>query len=223
MKLSPDTINVLKNFASINPNIVVKPGSVLATISEAKNIYASCTVPEKFETQFGIYDLNEFLSALSLVEDPDLSFGESSVIFKSGKTSVQYYYADQSVLTAPSKPITMPKADVKLTLSEESIGKIKKASSVLGHSTLVISGEDGVIDLSIVDQKNTTGNKYTLRLDDDNACKNKFSFVIVIGNLKMLNGTYEVYLSSKLISHFKSLTSPAEYFIAIEKNSTFEK
>ena len=221
MKLSEDTINLLKNFSAINPNMVFKPGNTISTISEAKNIFASAQIAEQIEKEFGIYELNEFLAAISLIEDPEVNLTEDSVIIKNSESSIKYFYSSPSVLTAPTKAVTMPKADVVLNLTADVINKIKKASAVFGHSTLAIEGKNGKVSITILDQKNPTANKYTITLNESNACEEVFSFVMVIGNLKMLPGDYTVSISSKLISHFKNTNLPVEYWIALEKTSTF--
>lgn len=227
MKLSTQTLALLKNFAAIQPNIIVKPGNVIQTISEAKNILASATLEESFTTQFGIYDLNEFLSALSLVDNAELEFDDSSVHIKSGRTSVQYYYADASVLTSPTQKITLPSPDVVITLSEDALSKAKRASSVLGHATLLISGADGVISITVADQKNSTANKYSVIIDENNECKNDFKLAFAIGNLKIVSGDYTVSIAGnskgRFISSFKHLSLPVEYWIALDETSTFSK
>ena len=221
MKLSENTINLLKNFAGINPNMVFKPGSSIATIAEAKNIMASATITESFPQEFGIYDLNEFLSTLALVENPDLSFSEDSITIKDGKTSIRYFYASMDLLTAPSKQVTMPNPEVSFILSEDVLNKVKRASSVLGHANIEIKGENGKIIVNLTDAKNASANKYSIVVDENNACKEVLSFILVIGNLKMVSGDYTVEISSKLISHLKHTTLPVEYWIALEKTSTF--
>lgn len=221
MKLSETTIDILKNFSAINPNMVFKEGNAVATIAEAKNIMASATIEERITREFGIYDLNEFLSTISLISDPTLDLGKDSITVRDDSSSIEYFYSSPEVLTAPTKNVTMPKADVKVTLTADQINKIKKAASVLGHPTLQFSGKNGVVTAQIVDLKNKTANKYSVVIDEKNACKEVFSFVIVIGNLKMLPGDYTVSMSSKLISHFKNNSTPVEYWIALEKDSTF--
>jgi hypothetical protein len=221
MKLSETTIDILKNFSAINPNMVFKEGNTVATIAEAKNIMASATIEERITREFGIYDLNEFLSTISLISDPTLDLGKDSITVRDDSSSIEYFYSSPEVLTAPTKNVSMPKAEVKVTLTADQINKIKKAASVLGHPTLQFSGKNGVVTAQIIDLKNKTANKYSVVIDEKNACKEVFSFVIVIGNLKMLPGDYTVSMSSKLISHFKNNSIPVEYWIALEKDSTF--
>ncbi len=221
MKLSETTIDLLKNFAAINPNMVFKPGQTISTIAEAKNILATAKITETIDQQFAIYDLTEFLSALALVDEPTLEFEEKSLVIKEGATSIRYAFAEPELLTAPTKEVKFPGADVKLTLTDSTLSKIKKAASVFGHATLSIKGDGGKVTLSVFDEKNSAANVYSIVIDENNECKEPFSFVIVIGNLKMLPGDYTVEISSRLISKFQNNSIDVSYYIALEKTSTF--
>lgn len=221
MKLSENTLTLLKNFAAINPNLLFKQGSTIDTISEAKNILASATIAENIAEPFGIYDLNEFLAALSLVPDPELVMGEKSLTITSGQTSIEYVYASPEALLTATKQIKMPAADVSLSITADHLTAVKKAASVFGHANLAITGNKGKVTLTILDPKNSSANKYSIVVDENNACTEKFCFVFAIGNLKMLPGDYSVDLSSKLISRFTNTASSVVYYIALEKNSTF--
>ena len=141
MELSEATIQLLKNFASINSNIVIKQGNVLKTISEAKNVLASAVMLEDMPKDFGIYDLNQFLNVLGLVDVPRLKFEDNFVTIgdSTGRTTIQYFYSDMDMLTSPSKDITMPSVDVKFVLDNETLNKIKRAASALDHTALAIS------------------------------------------------------------------------------------
>ncbi len=224
MKLSNDTLNVLKNFASINPNLVFKPGQKLKTISEAKTILASADIVEDFPVEFGVYDLNEFLSVYNLIEDPELEFEDKSVLIKNSSVNnqkVRYFYSSPEILTTPQKDIQMPEPEVGVNLSDDVLNQIRKAAAVLGHTELSIQGEGGVVTASVFDSKDATSNSFTMELDKDNACKNEFNFVVSIPNLKLLPGDYFVSISSKLISNWTNSNYPVEYFVALEKSSTY--
>ena len=140
MELSENTIQVLKNFASINPNIVIKQGNTLKTISEAKNVLASAAILEDIPQDFGIYDLNQFLNVLGLVDSPRLDFQKDYVVIgdSTGRTEIKYFYSDIDMLTSPSKDITMPSVEISFLLDNETINKIKRASSVLELSLIHI-------------------------------------------------------------------------------------
>ena len=221
MNLSNDTLNVLKNFASINPNIVFQPGQQLKTISESKTIMARADIVEDMPKEFGIYDLNEFLSVFNLIENPALEFEDKSVLISTPEQKVRYYFSETDILTSPQKDIQMPNAELGVSLSEDVLNQIRKAAAVLGHTELSLKGENGLVTASVVDTKDSTSNSYTIELDKDNSCKNDFEFIVSIPNLKLLPGDYFVSISSKLISNWTNSNYPIEYFIALEKNSTF--
>ena len=220
-KLSTQTLDILKNFASINSNLIVKSGEALSTISEAKNIMAIAEISETFQSTFGIYDLNEFISMFSLMNDPDLDFTADSVVFKSGRTKASYRFADQSILTTPKSKINMPAADLVVHIGSDLLAQIRKAAGVLGHTIVSISGDAGAITLSVVDPKNSTANSFSVVLDDANDNKNNFDLQFLIANLKVIPGDYEVKISSKLISHWTNTSSPINYYIALEKTSSY--
>ena len=224
MIISDETLNVLKNFASINPNLVFKPGQKLKTISEAKTILSSADIVEDFPVEFGVYDLNEFLAVYNLIESPELEFEDKSVLIKNSagcRQQVRYYYSQPEILTTPQKDIQMPEPEVGVNMSEDVLSQIRKAAAVLGHTEMSIKGEDGVVTASVIDGKDSTSNSFLIELDRDNSCKNDFNFVVSIPNLKLLPGDYFVSISSKLISNWTNANYPVEYFIALEKSSTY--
>lgn len=221
IKLSSQTLDILKNFSSINSNLVVNAGEPLSTISEAKNIMAIASVSESFQSDFGIYDLGEFISMFGLLQDPELDFKEDAVVFSSGRSKANYRFADRSILTSPKNKINMPSSDLSVSISGETLNQIRKAASVLGHSTVSVHGEGGKVTLSLVDPKNSTANTFSVVLDENNPQQGSFDLQFVIANLKVLSGDYVVDISSKFISHWKHESLPVQYYIALEKTSTF--
>ena len=161
MKLSKETVNLFKNFASINTNLLIKPGNEVSTISGQKNVVSDTTVTENFPKDFGIYDLNEFLGALSLFEDPDLDFQDKYVVIKEGGSSIKFFAADPSVLTVPKNKINFPDADIEFTLTATMLNMISRTSSVLKVEDLQVVGDGSSINLQVGDKKNATGNTYS--------------------------------------------------------------
>jgi hypothetical protein len=226
MNLSADTLAILKNFAGINSNIVLKPGSVIKTMAEAKNVLAKATVAETFPDQdVGIYDLNEFLSVTGMFTAPEFRFSDdmNSVAIVEGKRSVKYFFSDTSILTFPTKDIVMPKPEVTFTLSQDEMNALRKAASALGVTDVVIFGEEGSDQafVKVSDVKDATSNSFKIELEGVTRRADPFSFVFNIGNFKLISGDYVVSVSSKLISHFKHQSMDLEYWIALEKNSTY--
>ena len=218
MKLSNETINVLKNFSTINQNLVIKEGSDITTMSAMKNIVAKAKVDESFTKEFAIYDLNEFLSALSLFGTPDLDFQNDFVVIteEGSSKSLKYWYSDPSVVTTPTKDITMPSNEVKFNFSSDTLAEITRAASVIGAPDMVL--ENG--KLKVTDKKNTTANDFALDLDVP-ASEVDYKFWFKVENLKLLPGSYGVEVSSKNISKFTNTNVAIEYFIALEPESSY--
>ena len=154
MKLSNETVSVLKNFSTINQNLVIKGGNKIATMSAMKNIVANAEVIEDFPQEFAIYDLNEFLSAISLFSKPELEFENDFVMIteEGTSTSLKYWYSDPSVVTTPTKDITMPECEVKFNLSSDTLSTVTKAAAVIGAPDMAL--ESG--SLKVTDKKNDT-------------------------------------------------------------------
>lgn len=223
MKLSTDTLTVLKNFSTIQPNIVFRNGNELKTIAEAKNIVAKATIPETVPQDFGIYDLNDFLSSMSLFTNPTMEFStdSKSVTLSEGKSSLNYFFSDESSLTYPQKDVAMPPIDVSFVLTADTLKALQRATSLLSVSTVAVESVGTGIVLRVKDPKNSTSNSFGTEVDGaPNGHTFKFHFDIT--NFKLVPGDYDVEISGKLISHFKHKTLPIEYWIALEKTSTYE-
>ena len=220
MKLSAETITVLKNFSSINQSILVKSGSKLRTISVMKNILAEADVKETFAKDFAIYDLNQFLNGLSLHQDPDLNFtNESYIVISEGKRKVKYFFADPEVIvTPPEKELELPSQDVCFQLEHSQLDKLIKASAVYQLPDLSAIGENGVIRLVVRDKKNDTSNEFSI---DVGETTNDFVFNFKVENIKIIPGTYDVVVSKKLLSKFSNERYNLNYYIALEPDSSF--
>ena len=217
MKLSKETIGLIKNFAGINSNLLLKSGNKLATISAQKNVMADATVTETFP-DFGIYDLNEFLGAMSLFDDPELDFDPKYVTIKQGNMSIKYFAADASVLTAPQKSITFPQAEIEFNMTAAMLNMIHRTASVLRATDLSIIGDGKTITAVVGDKKNATGNSFSEPVGETDK---SFRVNLKVENLKMLPGDYAVSISSKKISRFKG-TGDLVYYVAVEADSTFD-
>ena len=222
MQLSETTLAVLQNFATIQPNVVLREGNVVKTIAEAKNVMAVATLDQSFDTNVGIYNLDEFLAVLGLVETPELSFGDEFVTVsdEAGRSKVKYFYSDESILTSPAKDIPMPEAEVRFTLDETSLGRIRRAAGALGHEKMTITATDGGVELTVVDNSDSTSNAFSIVVPGD-FDSTDFNFVMNIGNLKLIKGDYDVEVSSRLISKFTNKSADVSYYIALEKSSTY--
>ena len=220
MKLSDNTLTVLKNFANINNSVLVKKGTNLRTISVAKNILAEARIEEEFPRDFAIYDLNQFLNGLGLHQDPELDFKEETYLnIREGKRRVKYFFADPAVIVSPpEKEISLPTQDVGFQLDSVTLEKLLKPAAVYQLPDLSAVGGAGVVKLVVRDKKNDTSNEFAIVVGETDK---EFVFNFKVENIKIIPGAYNVVVSSKLLSKFTNESLDLKYFIALEPDSTF--
>jgi len=223
MKLSKHTLNMLKNFSDINMSIEIKKGNVLRTVSVQKNILAQAELEDEFPKDFAIYELNRFLGAVSLFDDPELEFNAKSVNIGTTKHSADYVYCDPSmIVTPPENNITFPDPEVKFTLTQDSLSQVMRASNVLGTPEIAIEGgphPNDSIRIKALDVNNDSTDTFQVVLDEKSG--HTFRFVFKTENMKMIPGNYDVEISSKGISHFLLQGTELQYWIATESTSNF--
>ena len=224
MKINQSTLDILKNFSEINTNILIKPGNELSTISTMRNIFAKATIAEAFASEFGIYDLNEFLAVVSSLNKPELNLQDKfmTISAEGSKSKVKYFYSDPSVIVSPTKEVNMPEADVSFSLSEANLTQLQKMAAILKTPDLALEGtKGGDVVLKVCDKKNDTSNTFEIIVGQDATAD--YTFYFKVENMKMMEGDYDVAVSSKSISHFKNKKLPVEYWIALEPDSTITK
>ena len=221
MKISSQTLQVLKNFASINPNLLVKPGSVLSTISTNKNIFAKATVTEQFPASFAIYDMQQFLGVISIFDDPDFTFVFNSVIVSSEGRSVEYVYANQEMVVAPSdgvaEKIAVKDPEITFDLTAQGLNEVIKATAILQLDKINVVSKNGVVSVVVADPKNPSSNKFSLKVNGTSTADLAMAFAAE--NLKLIAGDYKVNISSNGVSSFKNDKLNLEYFVAADVKS----
>ena len=219
MNLSNDTISVLKNFSDINQNLLIKPGNKVQTISTMKNILAEAEVSENFESEFGIYDLPEFLRSVELFEKPELKFnGGGHVKISQASQSIKYFFADKSVIVSPSKGITMPDKHVTFTLKKDDFTKIMKGATTLNLPDIAVIGNGTNVKMVATDKKNKSSNEYSIEVGESDK---KFTAYYRTENFKQIVDDYDVAISKAKISHFVNRNKSVQYWIALEPDSEF--
>ena len=214
--LSQTTLNILKNFATINNGIIIKKGNTLRTISNAENILAAANVEESFPQTFAIYDLNQFLAGLSLFDNPSLVFDNNDfVTIKDGRSRVKYYFSDPEITlkTAPDKSVKYPGSDIQFTLSASDIAAIQKATGIYKLPDLNISSDEEIV-LSVRDNEVSTSNTYDIIVPG--TFEGTHSLDLKVENIRLLQGDYTVGVSKHHISEWKHLNLDLTYYIALE-------
>lgn len=218
MKLSNETINVLKNFANINTNILIRKGNQIKTISTNKGMFAVATVAETFPKEFGVYDLSTLISLFTLVEDYDITFGDQSMMVNKNNGSFEYYYASPNILViAPDKTIEFD-SFYKFKLTDSELNLLLKAASIVSATTITIKSDGKKVYIVAGDPKINSSNSYKLYVGDS---EEKFNCNVPTENLNILSDSYEITLSKKKMVHMKGESKRVEYFIACEPDSTF--
>jgi hypothetical protein len=219
MKLSKETTEILKNFAAINPSLIFQPGTVQKTVSPQKTVLAKANISENIGTEFAIYDLSQFISTVSMFEDPDLTFGSDSVVISNGKAKTTLRYAKSDLIQAPpAKEISLPSTDISFVIEISALQSALRAAGVLGLPELALVGKISKAYLTALDSRNETSNSFEYEVGESIV---NYRMIFKIDNLKILNREYEVRVSAKGISHFRSTADDVEYWIATEQGSKF--
>ena len=222
MQISKQTLDILDNFSEINSSILIKPGNKLETISEMKNILAIANVTENFSSEFGIYDLTEFLNLVTsdIFQNGKFDFDEKYLTLVNGKATSKYFYAAAINITSPAKTITMPDAEIKFEFKEEDLSSVKDMAAILHKQDIAIRSLNGNIVISVLEKKDDTSSTFDLVLGDNNN-SGEFCMYFKEEYLKILKGNYDVEISSQSISHFKHQDLDLEYWIALEPDSMY--
>lgn len=223
MRISEGTMDVLKNFSTINPSLAFKQGNTIRTVSEQKNILAQAVVEDTFPVDFAIYELNQFLGLASLFENADFAFGEADVTIRdeNNKSHSRYTYTDPSMVTSPpEKNLDMPDPEIQFSVTADDLKAVVSAANQLGLPEVVVRGGATGIALVATDMKNPTSNEYSRDVGESNG--DIFNMVFKTENLKFISGDYDVKISKAGISHFKNISGHIEYWVATETNSEYE-
>tara|TARA_Y100001970_G_scaffold5928_1_gene6625 strand:- start:6350 stop:7009 length:660 start_codon:yes stop_codon:yes gene_type:complete len=216
--ITKPTIEVLKNFCSINKSIVIKPGNQIATLSINKNILAIADVEEQFDSQISIYDLGVFLGGLSLFDQPKIDTSKNNYLTvsdTSGRSKTRFFYADPDVITQPpEKEITLPSIDVDFKLDSNVLSQLQRAASVYQLPDLCLYGDGTDIQLRVTDKKNDSSNSFSVSVG---STTDEFCYCFKVENLKLLPGSYQVSVSKTNVALFQG--DGIKYFIALEPNT----
>jgi len=226
MKLSSETLSVLKNFGNINQGIFFKRGNKLKTVSSHKNILAEVTIKEDIPADFGVYDLNNFLSVVSLhKDDTSFEFDEKHVLIvgNKGRSKIKYRFCEPTMIVLPpEKQVTMPEPEIKFELKSEDFDWILRAASVLSSPHIAVDSDGNKINVVTLDLTNDSSHTESLEVGEGNG--DKYKMIFKTENIsKIMPGNYDVSISSKGISHFINKNVPLQYWISTEAGSKFER
>ena len=230
MKLSDKTLTILRNYASINSNVLIQPGTALKTVNDSMSIFATTETDDVFPVKVGIYDLTEFLAIISLLDEGniDFDFRENNVLITNGKAKTNYFYADPRVLKQyPQNDIQMPDPFVTFTISGATLGQLKQAATIFGHPNISFYSDGSVIFARVFDLQTPDGSDFVV----DVATMEEpveFNYIFEIGNFKYLvqSDSYNIALAAKgkgKIAKIKSLEPKIDYFVVASSASVLNE
>lgn len=228
MKLSKRTIDILKNYATINPNLCISQGNTIYTLAPTKTIMSNVTIPETFSEDVRIFDLNRFLSTISLLQNPEITLcGDHLIISGDGGARVKYWYGDPAIVQEVKQRLSMPKVIAKIDISAKRLAEIIKASSVMQLPNLTFrTNEDGDgVDAILHDKKEPSSNEFTVSLPCESFSDERFSVSYKVESLKIIPGDYTLEIGTTVVSRFTLASEPHEalsYYIAAEFNKSRE-
>jgi hypothetical protein len=221
MKLSEQTLTVLKNFTTINQGLSIKSGNTIRTISKQQNVLARATVPDSFSADAVIFDLNRFLGVVTSLDNPDVDINatEKKIVIKSGAYKTVYGLSDESMIVAPpAKDLKVENAEVNFSLTKDSFNQVMKLSGIMDLPNIAVVGDGKKITFQTSNVKDNESDTFSVEVGDTT---DNFRFIFNTENLKMIPGNYDVAISSKGIAHFKNTSGPVEYWVATEAGSSY--
>ena len=222
MKLSKETLAVMKNFSTINQGIMLRPGNFIMTKTVNNVCYAEATIADTISEELGIYDLNSFLAIMNLVGDDaeiEIDALTGNIQVSNGRIKINYPASDASVIVTPKKPIQMPVADVIFELKADDLKQITRLSRQMNVTRIAVTTENGRLFIKGSDEIDKSNPKEAYALDvGAYEGTGQFNFIINLENMKLIDSDYKVLISSKGAVRFE--TTNLAYVVAVELDST---
>ena len=216
MQLSERTMEVLKNFSGINPSVLIKKGKNQRTINVDKTVLAEVTLTEDFPTQFGVYDLSAFLSNVSILENPEIDFGESKLTMVSGDAGMEFTYCSPNhIQTPPDKTLSLEDPNVEFDLNQNAFRMLMKLSSVNALPNMKVEGKSGQVMLQTHEKASDTSNMGWYKLGTYTG--KDFSTSFKVDNLLMIPDDYHVKINLDAFALFENKDGTLKYFISLDK------
>jgi hypothetical protein len=222
MKLSENTLAVLKNCSAIekssdHKSMVLKAGNRQLHINSGKDILIDAILDEEIPVEYGIYDIDHFLSNIRLLggKDADLSFEDKKVVITgTNGFKVDYYGCDVSLLSQIKKSVENFQPDVSFIFRNTSYQDLIRISSINSFNRVSFIGDDEGLRMESFNE--TSNNVATLKLDNTKF-EPSFSANFKLDSLTLIPVDYNVEINFQGISRFTSLDGKIKYYIMLQK------
>lgn len=220
MKISADSIQILKNFSTINSSICIQPGNLIATKSPAGGVFAVAQVAENFDQEIAIFDLPQFLNVWSTFNDPELHItnGKQARIVED-KVVAKYTFAEPSLIPKAPREVADIEPLATFHLKGDQLNRLIKTASAMGLTDLIISGDSGDLKMTATVSKSVSSNSFENVVGQTD---NNFKVKILLESIKNINLDYFITVTSRYIKfeadceklNIEKLT----YWVAIERD-----
>ena len=221
MKISTETLQILKNYVSVNRFFLFREGNIISTISSGRDMFSRASVAETFPKEVAIYELNNLLGLLTMMDEPEVEFGDHSLVITKDSNQIEYFYADPMVLNPPLEKWSTktPPTDgfYTFTLTAPEIQTINKAASIVAATKFRIVGKDGKVQLQVLDPKTAGTNNFKKHLGDFEG--DNFMAQIPFENFKVIVDSYDITINKKRILYMKSNSRDLGYWFSLDKDS----
>jgi len=219
MKLTKNTLTVLKNFSGISNMLRIRPGSTLLTATESRSLVAQANVEEVFENDLGIYDLSQFLGAVTLLGEPDIEFGTQTITMKDGNRTINLPSGSIKVVEGPKNfPMIRPPI-VTFPFTADLLSRILKSASILSAPDFLVAGDGEVVSVQVLDNKKSSGGSFIQPVGQSDKT---FQAIVRVETLQLIPSDYEAFICDKRMIVFKSQSLDLTYCAAVYQDSQFD-
>lgn len=227
MKFSKEFISTLKNFSTINHGIKLNKGNHVMTRNVSGTIYAETLLPEgqEIDADLAIYDLNGFLSILSMTdENAEIKVKSSEIVIHGSRSKITWPIAEDSAVVSPPRKMNFPPENLTFNITSDDYKQLLRISRAVGADTLCITNDDEAVVFKAYNSDVDSSLKkplstYKVAEYNSNA---DFNFIIDMDNMKMPPDNYTVKLWANGQSNFAAqfIGETANYILAVQADST---
>lgn len=226
MKFSKETLEIITAISRINAKspingAVFKKGNRIKARrykSDMPVLYAD--IQDEIPRDFAVHDLPKFISLFSVLDDPELTFDDQYINFKSGKKKAKLRYVAEHLIENDPKfferEIKMPSIDFSCEVDGGTLKAIQDATSMFAAPQIAFIGDGNKMLLSTFNAKDPRSDKLEIEVAESNWNCN---VIIDIALIQFIKRDYKVSISNKGLIEWKS--DNITYYITASEKSKF--
>lgn len=160
--LTPETLEIFKNFAAINPQAVFLEGHAQRACNPSRNFIADIELADPLPRECAVYELNKLLGVIDTTKGtslPSLRFDDNSLTITHDHGHVTIPYAHPDVVAKPpANKFAIAQEIASFDLPASLWTKIKRVASVLQTTSMhIIVTEEGKLEIKLINDKDKGG------------------------------------------------------------------